>query len=619
MAEADSTLLHDDAPAYQLRELWQWPLLIVALTAFAASAWVFIDPAPAWGVGQKLALGRDLIDHGRHLDAIDQLNATLDTRDLAPDDQAAVHLLLAEALDEGQRAMGLDNPANHRRIVAQTREALALGAEPEAGALERMADSLRAVGEVDDAAEEYRRALVLDATRGPAVRKKLVEMLLADGQTGQARGEVQAYRQTPGISPSEQAWASGALADVLLDEGDVVGARAELERAKNLSPEPAVRGIVHLKLGDAAYKLGELRAAENELRVARDLLGPGHDLDADACLLLGKIALERNDFAEAASFFDVIIEDHPNRPIAADASLHKAAADAALGHDEQAVEGFARAAAHLQARPTLTALANTARHLVADAHAQIAARGDTDAAVELLAVEHDLHNLSGEPPAAYFARLARTLADHADAADRRAAEAGDSAQGVEAKALARRARESAGDALLTYARRLSVADDAVAQEAVREGIDLYERAGALEDAAAALQLFALQRPKDPTTPDALRRLGDVYGELGRWEDAADAYRRNRELYPRTLAAAQSAVPLAKAPGPPRGRRATTRRKPCWPRCLQTTRCSRPTPRPTARRSTSWPGCSTPAATSRPPSPGSTSSSPATPTTPAAPG
>jgi TolA-binding protein len=548
MAEVTQPTLDYAPPAPQFRQLWQWPLLLLSVGLLAVAGWQLVNPTPAWGVGQKLALGRQLIDNGRHLDAIDQINGTLAASDnLDPTDQAALHLLLAEALDGGQESLGIDNPANRQRIVEQTEEALRLGAQPDAVMLERLADSHHALGNTRAAADAYGRGVVLDPDRAPTLRKKLIDLHLAADEPGPARAVIAEYVADPGVKASGRAWAAGALADLLLDEGDPIAARAELERAGRLSDEPQVRGIVHLKLGEAAYRLNELKNAENELRTARSLLGPGHDLDADACHLLGQIALELGDPATAASFFDVITSDHPQRDLAADANLYRAVADTERGRTNDAVKGFARAVAEVQAKPTRRAFRETATQLVADAGRTMMRQGHNVETVELLALEKDLLDVAGdEPGPAYFARLARTMEQSAETSDAIARTATDPAGRLAAEAAARRARKNAGDALLTYARKLGIGDDAVAQEALRAGVDLYEAANAKPEAAAALELFAAERPKDPLTPEALLRLGNLYGDLGQWQKATDTFRRNRAQYPNSLAAAQSTVPLAKA-------------------------------------------------------------------------
>src|SRR5207237_6510327 len=61
----------------KLAQLWQMPLLLVAVGLFAYSAYLFIDPRPGLSVGQRIDTARAYLAQGRPQAAVDQLNKLL--------------------------------------------------------------------------------------------------------------------------------------------------------------------------------------------------------------------------------------------------------------------------------------------------------------------------------------------------------------------------------------------------------------------------------------------------------------------------------------------------------------------------------------------------------------
>jgi tetratricopeptide (TPR) repeat protein len=107
-------------------------------------------------------------------------------------------------------------------------------------------------------------------------------------------------------------------------------------------------------------------------------------------------------------------------------------------------------------------------------------------------------------------------------------------------------RTRAGDAYIAYSQKLTLNDDKGYGEAMWKGIDLYDRAAAVQYVISALELFVAERPEDPLAPDALLRLGRAYQAAGLFDKAIAAFQRNQFRYPQSLAASKSAVPLAQA-------------------------------------------------------------------------
>jgi tetratricopeptide (TPR) repeat protein len=180
----------------------------------------------------------------------------------------------------------------------------------------------------------------------------------------------------------------------------------------------------------------------------------------------------------------------------------------------------------------------------------LAARGNAGAALELLDCQQQL---SPTPTAGFFHQLSGVFEARAGQVERGATpEATAAGDRQTAADVARRAKDvralliHAADASVAEARLLTMSDDKGYGQALWHGIDLYDRAADGPASIEALQLFVAERPSDPLAPTALLRLGRAYQSAGLFDKAIATYQRNQFLYPNSLAASKSAVPLAAA-------------------------------------------------------------------------
>ena len=104
----------------------------------------------------------------------------------------------------------------------------------------------------------------------------------------------------------------------------------------------------------------------------------------------------------------------------------------------------------------------------------------------------------------------------------------------------------AGDANLACSRTLPIPDDRGHAESMWKAVNLYDRAGSLRSAIAALELFVAERPEDGQAPEALLRLGRTYEAAGDFDKAIASLDRIQFRYPQSLAAPKAAIPLAEA-------------------------------------------------------------------------
>src|ERR1700733_9016985 len=111
----------------RLAQLWQFPLLVVSVALFGVAAYLFINPQPGPTIDQKIDAARNFLDQQRPEAALAQLNQILATEKLDTAHQGKIHLMLAESLELGQQQLKISIPANHLRIIEQTRMAVANG------------------------------------------------------------------------------------------------------------------------------------------------------------------------------------------------------------------------------------------------------------------------------------------------------------------------------------------------------------------------------------------------------------------------------------------------------------------------------------------------------------
>jgi tetratricopeptide (TPR) repeat protein len=527
-----------------LGQLWQLPALIASVGLFAYAAYLFIDPKKGPSVDERINAARVCIKAERPEAAIDQLNAILANQKLDGDHEAAIHMLLGQSLADLQAQRKSKLRTYGDQIIEQTQMALRMGSKTSYEVERRLGESYELIGESAKALDHYRQAMAMDTTHALRLQRKVIDLQLADNQTGPAEASLETYSRTPDLADAERAWALCTQAKLLIDDGEFVKARSLLEWAQKLDTDPTAQGQVNYFLGFCAYKLGDSPEAERLLRVCRQQLKTEHPLDADAAYLLGVIREDKPDYPVAESFFQDVLVDHPEADVATRSLLGRGICRIQTGQTDAGVtdlndltKELAASTKHASDKPqALTALASSATKLSAD--------GDYVSAIELL---DDELQLDPNPGPGFFGRLSAIYEHRAD-----------QLQGVADQNSAdkvRRGRQihdlltKAGDAAVAQCKGLTLTDDKGYAEALWRGIGLYDRAANLPAAVAALELFVAERPTDPLTPTALLRLGLAYQAMGTpasLDKAIAAFQRNQFLFPNTLAASKSAVPLAQA-------------------------------------------------------------------------
>ncbi|HWE03142.1 MAG TPA: tetratricopeptide repeat protein [Tepidisphaeraceae bacterium] len=525
----------------QLAQLWQLPLLVAALGLFGYAAYRFIDPKPAITNAQRLESAQSYLKKGQFDQAIAQANKLLNLDKLKPEQEGALHLLLAQTLEAAQKQRHLRNRANYQSIIDQTRLALADGVKPDADIYRRVAESDEGLGKLSEALEAYRQSLAADPDRPLALQRKIIEMQLAQNESPSAEKSIEQYLTDKRLGAVDRAWAMLEQAQAMAQRGQYTDAQALLEKALALDLSPVSQGQGHYWLGYCLQKLGKRDEAERVLRVARDQLRNGHPLDPEAAYLIGKIRQEENDPRQAISFFETILVNYPqSRPVPL-ARLGRALCRIALGQDDAALSDIHDLVLELTGKKNRDALKPEAISGLKRASAALAANDNLKAALEVMA---DEQSLDADPPPDFFGRLGSILQRRAVQVQASVALAGGAAEKNKRHRQAMKLEAEAGDSYMALANGLTLVDDHGQAEAILKAVDLFDGAGASQQAISALELYASQRPDDGQTPDAILRLGRLFQSTGRFDRAIAAFQKIQFRYPQSFAASRSGVPLA---------------------------------------------------------------------------
>jgi len=528
--------------SHSVAQLWQLPMLMLSLGLFGYAAYLLWDPKPGPTVEQRLADVRTLLKMERPEAAVERLKKLVATDELTLQQQSRIHLHFAEAIEMYQDQKRVTVPALQHRIIEQTKLAVARGMQLDGIAQRRMGKAYELLGKTEDALDSYKKAAHLDPDRSLRLSRKIVDMLLDRGDTEAAEVALQDYLKDPNLTDAERAWALGERAHILSDQSHFIDARILLDQALKLTADQSQEGEINYKLGYVAWKLGDGDEAERFLRIARDQLQPHHPLDGDACLLLGDIARSRGNAVVAKSFYQVVLVNHPDSKSAPLARLGRGVARAMLKEDEAAVSDLIDLAKEVDQRPSRDRYREQAIAALQHAENLLKIRGNAQAAIELMSYEN---LLKPDPAPEFFTRLGLLYEIRADQVEATLADA-TPADRIRRQQQVRDLRTKAGEGHIAFSQKLPPTDDKMYGDSLWRGINLYERAGSTQSLISALELFVAERPEDPLAPDALLRLGRAYQTMGQMDKAIQVLQRNEFRYPKSLAAAKSAVPLAQA-------------------------------------------------------------------------
>lgn len=536
---------------------WQIPLfllsgalLVGAVLRYRQAAAV---PSPAELLNRLAALERD----GAHDQVLDAATRAVSSDRLSELDRARIHLHLARASAALARERGVTSERVGEGIVEAYGVASAQELPFTAADFAHLGQAHEWRGRFREAARYYDKALSLGVEDPTALRRHVLLLrrdrlevapeeyaaalddFLSTLDADQRAARLWAVEQKIETCARRQRW-------------DEMSALLVAEQP-HFNGTPEADGFSYLQ-ALALYRIGQFDEAERLLRVIRNRARVTDELHARTGWLLGRTILhdggpQRPE--EAISFFQDVLEHHPDSAYAAASRIGLAEAYAYLDRHEDAVsmyhvalEGLNRArqidlADEQVLRTSLGIMAETMR-----------LRGDLKTALdyaELMAGLIDARNT--EQAVVHLRQLlelqkarAEQLAGGEEAAEDAAAE------GVEALVVAsseqgRALFASASETAQRLAQMSALVDEPSAQLAWGAA-ELAARAGRARRALELFQTFTVEHPRHPLLPRSLLRQGQLYQALGDLSSAVAAFEECFRRFPRTLEGARSLIPLA---------------------------------------------------------------------------
>src|SRR5947207_11804883 len=162
----------------RLTQLWQLPLLLLSLALLACAAGLFVDATPGLALAAKVNQARVYLKNDRPQAAVEHLNRLLASEKLAPQAQAPIHLLIAEATANAAQSQDRGRSgtvaAHYTHIIEQIQIALAQGAKPSGEIYARLGESYEALGRPVEAVSNYRQAIALDPPHALRLQRKVI-------------------------------------------------------------------------------------------------------------------------------------------------------------------------------------------------------------------------------------------------------------------------------------------------------------------------------------------------------------------------------------------------------------------------------------------------------------
>jgi hypothetical protein len=96
---------------------------------------------------------------------------------------------------------------------------LSLGIEPDVQVHRRLAESYEALGRSGEAIIHYKQAMILDPKGSLAWQRHVIDLQFEHDDHEGAAETLEDYLKHPELAKSEQAWAKGEMAHVLVERG----------------------------------------------------------------------------------------------------------------------------------------------------------------------------------------------------------------------------------------------------------------------------------------------------------------------------------------------------------------------------------------------------------------
>jgi len=539
----DLSLAGTDAAEARLgggwRDIWQLPILLIALALLVGGLASLVLDRPSPDVGGLLESAERLLGQDRPQEALDLLNTRVvpalgtvegDAQEAA---QGRMHLLRARSLASAQRELGTDRAENHARIVEEFEAAESHGAALTPVDVSMLADSLVRIGRHGAA---LRRAALLpesEHARGTRILRWVVDSQMA---TAESAGEqllslLDDLLSREDVAASERAWAVARRAELLLASGRRASAMSqvlrEIPKLQGSVGDGAI-GELLVILARAYLAEGAVEEASRHATRGMELSAPGEGARFEAQLVLAEVDRYLGDMEGANGWYSAVVDGASDAGITGRALLGLAETAAGLGDDDASFEAYERLIDRLKGSEREAGVGPGAVvQSLLNRHGDRMAAGEFDAAIRYGKLAERVHGLDESP-----SEVLRVLAD---AHRRRALEMlGELGSGLD-RALdlaeldpaererARRDLIAAGSYYDLYADRMVLTDPEAHADALWLAADSYDQAGDREQALKGFGEFAEEISEDPRRPEARFRVARGLQARGEYGRAADIY------------------------------------------------------------------------------------------------
>jgi tetratricopeptide (TPR) repeat protein len=553
-------------------QVWHLPVLLTGLALFLSGLFMLtkVQRQPEDFGGALRSAAEYLIANN-----LEEAQAKLDT--IAPHlgqaglaHQAEHAVLSADLAYMKQQTLRSDAEIRHKQIVAHYDRARALGLVLSGARKQRLADTLVALGRIDEAliiVEQLRsdneparlryriiRRIIerqhnrLSATRPDALAELLERFRIEVAQETDVK-----------LRRDEEIWLVELRARQMLDVGDPLRANDYLAKQMIFLKDRGARDLDLMGLvilyARSFQDAGELPEARRWFLYAQSKLDTTDALNADVLVGLGQLDLSqtgdvqaaKQHFSRAESEF---AETDPTKPAFHThlrALIGLGDSEAKLGADPEAIESFSRAVQLLSQSPEDTAdLRQDLIDVVRSHYEASYDRRDFELALAYLSVVSPLP----DTPTSILIEFAG-VHEQIGRQKQGLAAADGTGTGAPTRDSRRLLNQEAAlhfgrsaEYYRRHAHAVTITDDEQHGRSLWKAAENFDHAQLWKDAIEVYAEFRKGRPNDPRVLEATHRLGRAYMADGQYRAAADLFRDLVENHPRGPVTYDSLVPLA---------------------------------------------------------------------------
>ena len=550
-----------DVPVWS--QIWHMPVLILGMLFFGVGLyWALPRPEPddfdgamdevvVYLKANELEKAYQRLKEGLE-PHIERANA---------EERARYEMLWGDLVYQQQEQKNWNILENHQKILTHYQKAQEGGKEFDELHLQRLAETLAALGRESEALEALAPLADEAAWRRHLVLKQIIERRRDAGAAPEELGGLLAQFESDVLNEpdkelrrGQQLWAAEQRGRGLLEAGEPMETVGYLQRrlikfmADGGNQDLAALWIL---LAKSYQKLANYEEAKRWYLLAQQHLPDSHPLNSEIFVGLGQIEMAHSgDLRAALELFTVAEREHPTAPAYLDALLGRAVCEARLGAHPEAIDRFGRAVKIFKKSRLKTE--DRYKHVneaITSLYDINTAKEDYDQAIGYLNLLKELRSEDADPGllqefARTYERLAQQRLDEAEVLP------GEKPHDDSSTARRMAFQEAsvffgkAAEFYLQHAQEMTQDDTAFGQSLWNAAIN-FDRAQLWDRAIKVYAEFVKSRPGDPRQLDGMRRLGIAYLSDGQYQVAIDLLKQLVEEHGRSPEAYKSLVPLAR--------------------------------------------------------------------------